>query len=178
MGHAVTSTRKAPAGEQMPSPSAGTPTEVVSADSLLMQQKLVKSLLPAGGFMTDDHRYYFNGEGPVPSVTTVLEILDKPALATWKAQQAVKALYHSFQDDDPRPFNGLDEAVKWAMGEVRKSRDGAASIGTGVHHLADMASRADRSDAEAFGVTDDTRPYLEAFKAFREALHGLCLRQQ
>ena len=28
-----------------------------------------------------------------PSVTTVLEILDKPALSTWKAQQAVRALY-------------------------------------------------------------------------------------
>ena len=59
------------------SQSAGTPTEVVSADN---GKALVKALLPTGAFMTDDHRYYFNGEGPRPSVTTVLEILEKHAL--------------------------------------------------------------------------------------------------
>ena len=51
----------------------------------------VKSLLPPGAFMTADHRYYFNGEGPVPSVTTVLEVLSKPALVEWKAREAVRA---------------------------------------------------------------------------------------
>ena len=76
-----------------PLPTAGTPAEAVSLASLKMQHELVKSLIPTGAFRTDDHRYYFNGEGPLPSVTTVLEILDKPALSTWKAQQAVRALY-------------------------------------------------------------------------------------
>ena len=81
--------------------SAGTPAEAVSVDIQQLQQNLVKSVMPTGAFMTDDHRYYFNGEGPVPSVTTVLEILDKPALSTWKAQQAVRAILLKAESDGP-----------------------------------------------------------------------------
>jgi hypothetical protein len=131
-----------------------------------MQHELVKSLLPVGGFRTDDHRYYLNGEGPVPSVTTVLEILDKPALATWKAQQAVRALWRS-QAEDLVDLTE-DEAVKWALAEVRKNRDGAASIGSGVHHLADMALRASESDPKAWQVDEATQPYLDAYRAFSD----------
>ena len=53
----------------------------------------VKQILPAGVFMTSDHRYYFNGEGPVPSVTTILEVLSKPALVYWKAAETAKAMF-------------------------------------------------------------------------------------
>lgn len=147
---------------------AGTPTSVVSTASLKMQHELVKSLLPVGAFRTDDHRYYLNGEGPKPSVTTVLEILDKPALSTWKAQQAVRGLYRLYAEDGAADFSE-DEAVKWALAEVRKNRDGAASIGSGVHHLADMASRASGSDSKAFQVSEQEKPYLDAFNAFTEA---------
>src|SRR5687767_222817 len=48
--------------------------------------------LPPGLFMTSDHRYYFNGIGPYPSVTTILDIMSKPALITWKAKEAAKAM--------------------------------------------------------------------------------------
>src|SRR6186713_951741 len=93
------------------SQSAGTPTEVVSEASLQMQQQLVKAVTPAGAFMTDDHRYYFNGVGPVPGVTTVLEVMDKPALSVWKAQQAVRSVYGRLWSD----FTNEDQAVQWAL---------------------------------------------------------------
>ena len=99
-----------------PLPPAGTPTEVVSADSLKLQNDLVKSLLPVGAFRTDDHRYYFNGIGPIPSVTTVLEVMDKPALSTWKAQQAVRALC------EMQSVSGMN---------ARLSEDEAVQVGTG-----------------------------------------------
>jgi hypothetical protein len=88
----VTGNRKGPVTTTNtdPLPSAGTPAVAVSPD---IQSQLVKSLVPWGAFVTEDHRYYFNGDGPVPSVTTVLEVLDKPALSTWKAQQAVRAIW-------------------------------------------------------------------------------------
>ena len=65
---AMTGNRKGPVTTTNtdPLPSAGTPAEAVSADIVRLQQKLVKSVLPTGAFMTDDHRYYFNGDGPVP----------------------------------------------------------------------------------------------------------------
>ena len=118
-------------------PPAGGSPDGVAAQTVAAS---VKSLLPTGAFMTDDHRYYFNGEGPLPSVTTILETLDKPALGTWKAQQAVRLCHRCGMKAG---CEGLteDEAVKWALAEVRKSRDTAANVGSGVHHLADMLSR-------------------------------------
>lgn len=146
-------------------PSAGTPTEVVADDTLELQNKLVKSLIPAGAFRTDDHRYYWNGEGPLPSVTTVLEILDKPALTTWKAKEAVRAVLDGY----PAAMHNDDEAIiKWALSQSRKGRDTAANVGSGVHHLADMALRASESDPNAWQVSDDTQPYLNAFRAFSD----------
>ena len=150
--------------------SAGTPAEAVSPDMVAIEKLLVKSVLPTGAFRTDDHRYYFNGEGPLPSVTTVLEILDKPALSTWKAQQAVRALHHDVRvATTPQTF-GMDEdaVVKWALNEVRKTRTDAASVGSGVHHLADMALRASESDPTGWQTDESTQPYLDAFRAFTD----------
>lgn len=130
----------------------------------------VKTLLPAGVYMTSDHRYYLNGQGPVPSVTTVLEVLSKPALVTWKAQEAVRALFRSSE-----AFLSEDQAVKWALANVDSTRDKAAGIGTGVHLLADMVSRRAVSDGDGFQVSEEERPYLEAFRgflAFLEAAGG------
>ena len=147
-------------------PSAGTPTEVVADGSLELQNKLVKSLLPVGAFRTDDHRYYWNGEGPLPSVTTVLEILDKPALTTWKAKEAAKAIFYALGVGET--FPDAEEAAQFALKESRKGRDTAANVGSGVHHLADMALRASESDPNAWQVSDDTQPYLDAFRAFSD----------
>ena len=117
--------------------SAGTPASAVSGDKVLLphdhvkdmipkdlQQQLIKALIPAGAFMTDDHRYYFNGEGPLPSVTTILEILDKPALTTWKQQKAASAMWRYIQGQygSMPALASEDEAVKWALSEARKSR--------------------------------------------------------
>lgn len=160
-------------------PSAGTPTDAVplqkGSDGILkLQHDLVKSVLPAGAFVTDDHRYYFNGEGPKPSVTTILEILDKPALTTWKQQQVAKAMHHFALEgyfDHPATGDFWDEerAVKESLAWVRKTRTDAASVGSGVHHLADMALRASVSDPNAWKVDEGTQPYIDAYRAFSEA---------
>ena len=123
----------------------------------------VKALMPAGVFMTDDHRYYFNGHGPNVSVTTVLDIMSKPALITWKAQEAARAMYRDLPD--LRKMTEQD-AVNWAVKEADKARDTAARIGSGVHLLADMASRASESDSKGFGVSEQEEPYLDAFTDF------------
>lgn len=129
------------------------------------------STLPAGAFRTDDHYYYFNGKGPYPGVTSVLEILSKPALIQWKAMESARAMYDAFKSADPVDghFIGMKdqkEAVNWALKKADESRDTAAKLGTGVHLLADMASRASESDSEGFQVSDEVKPYLEAFRGF------------
>ena len=61
-----------------------------------------------------------------------------------------------------------DDVVRLALAEVRNTRSNAASVGTGLHHLADMVTRASESDSKGFGVSDDVRPYLDAYNGFLE----------
>lgn len=131
----------------------------------------LSSLLPAGGFRTSDHWYYFNGNGPYPSVTTILEVMSKPALIQWKAQEVARAILNHPDEyivpvDDPTFQSGMKERVSAALRKADESRDTAARLGTGVHLLADMASRGQESDSEGFQVGDDVKPYLEAFRGF------------
>ena len=65
-------------------------------------------------------------------------------------------------------FPTADDAVKWALQMVRNNRDKAASIGSGVHLLADMASRASESDSKTFQTSEEERPYLQAFRDFSD----------
>ena len=129
-------------------------------------QQLV-NVLPPGVFMTSDHRYYFNGQGPVPSVTTVLSIMDKPAVTTWKGKQiALAALKYPETLIQLQREEGDDQAIRWLMRKADEERDTAASLGTGVHLLADMLSRGSESDPKTWNVLPGTEPYLEAFRGF------------
>ena len=44
-----------------------------------------------GVVRTPRHLYYFNGAGPWPGVTTVTDVLDKPALTKWHREQVAQA---------------------------------------------------------------------------------------
>ena len=129
----------------------------------------VKQLLPPGAFMTADHRYYFNGEGPVPSVTTVLEVLSKPALVEWKAREAVRAYIRNRSTLDKilmDQMGGEDAAIREALKLVDSVRDKAANIGTSVHLLADIVSRASETATDGFRPSDEEIPYLNAWRGF------------
>lgn len=92
-----------------------------------------------------------DGLTPLPSVTNVLSIVDKPALKGWAAEQAIRALYAG-----PMPPT-VDEAVeahKYAFNKVSKER---ADAGTRAHTIAerltqDLPLPSDLSEEdEAFG---------------------------
>lgn len=120
-----------------------------------------------GAFRTFDHRYYFNGKGPLPSVTTVLGVLDKPAVATWKAKEAARAVLEAYQGkkipilDSPSD----DSWLLWALKEADKIRDIAATLGSSVHLLADIVG-ASESDSKGFEVGEVEKPYVDAFRSF------------
>jgi hypothetical protein len=116
-----------------------------------------------GLYMTEDHRYWVNGQGPFPSVTTALDVLHKPALLEWmKYQIALSAMTH-LPELIGKP---LEEGIAFLKRFPDAIRDNAAKLGSGVHLLADMASRASESDAKAFEVSPEAFPYLEAFRGF------------
>lgn len=157
----------------------------------------ITSLLPPGAFRTTDHAYYFNGKGPYPSVTTILDVMSKPALIQWKAQQAAKAMLQLALENGNQMEEGWispedeTELISRSLKEADKARDDAARIGSGVHLLADMQarscyddgkgrlhhsgcqlsdqecrSRASETAVDGFQVSDEVKPYLEAFRGF------------
>lgn len=144
----------------------------------------VKSLLPPGAFRTDDHRYYFNGKGPVPGATSVLDVLMKWDLVNWKQREAARAMWTALnprtgvlpdieveEGTDAEELKRTEEAlIKWSIAKADETRDRAAKIGSGVHLLADIESRdgleASEKARKAGLVPDEWIPYLEAYRGF------------
>jgi len=124
----------------------------------------------AGVLMNDKHQYWLNGDGPVPSVTTVLGIMDKPAVGVFKAKEAARAIFRRVSElATPMGEMIEEEAIKWALAQSDKVRDTAASLGSSVHLLADlegMALGGQESAYKGFQVSEDTIPYLEAYRGF------------
>lgn len=132
------------------------------------------SIPRVGVFMTADHRYWFNGQGPLPSVTTILKVLDKPALVNWAKQQvattAVKRLAEvAAMVADP---GGEAAAISYLASMPDAVRDVAAELGTSVHLLANLQGQSEMplgaSEAAAAGLqlSPGTIPYLDAFRGF------------
>lgn len=117
-----------------------------------------------GAYRNDKHEYWWNGTGPVPSVTTILGIVDKPAVGIFKAKEAARAIYRKASEDLSSLANE-DEAIKWALKEADKARDTAADLGSSVHLLAELVG-ASESDSTGFEVGSDTFPYIEAYRRF------------
>lgn len=133
----------------------------------------VNPLLPVGAFMTSDHRYYFNGEGPVPSVTTILDVASKPALLNWKAREVARAaIMNPRMVEESLADIGLDGAISWVLHKADEARDTAAKMGSSVHLLADMAARVSESDSEGWKIDAGTQPYLDAFRGFLDRYGG------
>jgi hypothetical protein len=156
-------------GTQKPLPGQDNGSSALSAVS---PGKGASASMPPGLVMSQDHRYWFNGEGPRPSVTTILEVLSKPALVYWKGQEVARAILR-----DPVAFhnevrNGDEYAIKWAMQKSDEQRDRAAKLGSSIHLLADMVSRPSEKAVEGFQVSDEEKPYLEAWRAFTAFLEA------
>jgi hypothetical protein len=129
--------------------------------------------MPPGLVMSQDHRYWFNGEGPRPSVTTILEVLSKPALVYWKGQEVARAIYRDSKAFFGQAWDvGEDQAIGWAMKKADEQRDRAAKLGSSIHLLADMQSRATETLSKGFQVSDEEKPYLRAWEAFTAFLEA------
>jgi hypothetical protein len=83
------------------------------------------------------HRYYLDGAGPIPSVTTITGILDKPALTWWRLEQlALNAVQDAEMLAIMRDRGDTEAAVKYVMTR-RDAGDAARERGTDFHALAE-----------------------------------------
>ena len=151
--------------EEGVSASAGVAPDGVALDTVAEASE--ESIPLEGGYRTNDHRYYFNGEGPLPSVTTILEVISKPAVGIFKAKEAARAMLEAQQGkrlpvlDSPED----DSWIKWALAESDKARDRAAELGSSVHLLADLLG-SDQSGSKGFQISDSEKPYVDAYNDF------------
>lgn len=115
-----------------------------------------------GPYRTPDHKYYVDGAGPYPSVTTVLGVLDKPALVSWAKRETAECAIRNLDMLGDMVRTGGDRmAVEWLKQIPDYQRDTAANRGTRVHAAADAAVRGYEYDLGA-----DEMPYLDAYRAF------------
>ncbi len=135
--------------------------------------------IPAVGIhRTEDHRYYFNGQGPLPGVTTAIKSLDKSdALVGWAKKEtasfAVRNLdalvaHRGHNTPVPEcspcaanaarrtPLDRQEAARVWVSSIPDYIKDSAADLGTRVHAVAEAMGRGevpdDAADLVPFGA--------------------------
>jgi hypothetical protein len=86
-----------------------------------------------GVVRTKTHQYYWNGKGPWPGVTTVTDVLDKPALTKWhRTQVAEAAVAHADRLLADREAGNLEAAVAFLL-NVRTEGTNSRERGTRIH---------------------------------------------
>ncbi len=82
---------------------------------------------------TAGHLYFFNAAGPYPGVTSVTDVLDKPALVRWhKEQVAHAALEHAERLVADRTAGNQEAAIAFLL-NVRTEGTSSRERGTRIH---------------------------------------------
>ena len=116
-----------------------------------------------GLYRTADHRYFVDGQGPIPSVTTIQKMLDKSGpLVGWAKREAARCAVRNLEMLAQMKATGGDAAaVNWLKAIPDYQRDTAADIGSRIHGLAERLAR-----GESVEVTEQERPFAESYAAW------------
>ena len=141
-------------------------------------------IVPAVGmYRSEDHRYWFNGQGPYTSVTTALKAYDKSdALVGWAKRETASFAVRNLDalvahrghntpvpECDPCAANekrrspvGRDEAARmWVSSIPDYIKDDAARLGTRVHLAAEAIGTGRRPTDDA-----DIVPFATQYRRF------------
>lgn len=119
--------------------------------------------MSVGAARTPDHKYFWNGDGPIPSVTTVKDVLDKsgPLVGWAKAETAACAVRNYETLGVLKTTAGDAAAVDWLKKIPDYQRDKAADMGTSIHVAAEHI---------ILGVsqilTPEQEPFVAAYRKF------------
>jgi hypothetical protein len=94
---------------------------------------MTADIVTVGVHRTPRHLYYFNGKGPWPGVTTITDVLDKPALLKWhKTQIAEAALAHADRLIVDRDAGNVEAAVAFLLA-TRNEGTNSRERGSRIH---------------------------------------------
>ena len=125
---------------------------------------------PLGLTRTANHVYSWNDgatiQTPLPSVTTVLKVIDKsgPLVGWAKREVAGCAIRNLDTLVQMRQTGGDAAAVNWLKGIPDHQRDAAADIGSRVHLLVERLARGDEPDP-----APEEAPFVDAYRQFLAA---------
>lgn len=123
--------------------------------------------IPAVGvFRTPRHMYYFGGKGPWPGVTTITNVLDKPALVRWhKEQVALAALNHADRLLADKAAGNVDAAVAFLLA-VRNEGTEGRERGSRLHETLEGVLRREQPaiDPRDQGAIAGARAWLNETK--------------
>lgn len=100
-------------------------------------------------FEPTTHTYKLDGER-LTGVTTIIGVLDKPALVSWSANCAVDYIEQNFPSDEhifKNPF-AISEVCKEARTAWAKKRDKAGDVGTQCHAWVELYAKAQINNIE------------------------------
>lgn len=112
------------------------------------------------------HFYSWNGGPKVPGITTVIGVMDKPALVGWaKRETAVAALRNwrvieGMVKQQPVVEESITyhPAVAYLKAMPGYQKDAAADVGTRVHAIAEAMTKGEKPE-----VAEDVLPFAEAY---------------
>jgi hypothetical protein len=119
-----------------------------------------------GAVRTPRHLYYFNGNGPWPGVTTVTDVLDKPALLKWhKEQIATAALEHADRLVKDKEAGNVDAAIAFLL-KTRNAGTVARDRGSRLHVTLEQIMRREGPtiDPRDVAAVDGARTWLNETK--------------
>lgn len=112
-------------------------------------------------FYPASHRYRLDGQW-VPGVTTIIGVLDKPALKKWAADTvAAWVVDHATVTDTIRDLGGREPTYQFLRAIPFQKRDDAAARGTELHDYAERLLNGQTVD-----VPEDHVPVMESALAF------------
>ena len=98
-------------------------------------------------FNEKSHRYTYDGKA-MTGVTTILGVINKPALIPWATKMSATYIENNCEKNDDGNFIVSPEQLKASKSAHRTVRDNAANIGTVVHDIIEHAIKQFIADNE------------------------------
>lgn len=115
-------------------------------------------------FNERSHRYYLDGK-PVPGVTGILGVIDKPAIPRWAAKTVAEYVADNLHELESWSRMGRDSLVAALKQTPWTTRDEAAVRGTDVHDLAEGVIHGDEVEVPEH-LLDYVTGYVEFLDRF------------
>lgn len=128
---------------------------------VLTAEQRLTGLATVGLARDEKHAYFWNGSGPIPSVTTIIGVVDKsgPLIGWAKRTTAEAAVDNAASIPGWVNLAGRDGAISLLTKAATVQRDRAADAGTAVHAYAEAISR-----GQAIEVPEDYAPFVAVYR--------------